>query len=393
MRIKKSILPSLTLCMFLVCLVGSLASVYGQSIGYFDEQPIVGCYTKEVWDSREIHYYAIKDRVILSGEVGDKFFVIQQKDQSVAGALTPLFIEDSRTTYRIKKYFGNFLSQKKSSAGESGECPVNITPSPSTCEQSSNIRRHSPPYSLCTLLKEVREWKEQRSSVVHLPGHELATLVTYDIIQDLPIFEGDIDITDLLQQEEPQQPARVEIFDDDVPSIHPVKPNRQPLAIDKKLKKLWPGGVIPYQNHSSITQSLQRNIQDAITHYQTFTNIRFVPYDEEIHDAYIQFRKVEEELGCQSGLGRPSKGRRKVFIGDLSSLGAEENDLTKFCLIHEIGHALGLNHEATRMDRDDFININWDQIKRGRKDQFKQRVTKQIDFGPYDCQSIMHYTA
>ena len=42
-------------------------------------------------------------------------------------------------------------------------------------------------------------------------------------------------------------------------------------------------------------------------------------------------------------------------------------------IYHEFGHALGLHHEFTRPDRDRYLNINWDNIPEGLKDQFEIR--------------------
>ena len=62
---------------------------------------------------------------------------------------------------------------------------------------------------------------------------------------------------------------------------------------------------------------------------------------------------------------------------------------------HEIGHAIGFWHEQSRPDRDKYITILRNNIKRGEESQFmKQQDTDyQVDYqgSEYDFESIMHY--
>ncbi|XP_064002831.1 meprin A subunit alpha isoform X1 [Pogoniulus pusillus] len=60
---------------------------------------------------------------------------------------------------------------------------------------------------------------------------------------------------------------------------------------------------------------------------------------------------------------------------------------------HEILHALGFYHEQSRMDRDDYVTIWWDEIIAGREHNFVKYEDSFItDLNtPYDYESVMHY--
>jgi hypothetical protein len=65
----------------------------------------------------------------------------------------------------------------------------------------------------------------------------------------------------------------------------------------------------------------------------------------------------------------------------------------KGSVIHEIGHAVGLGHEHTRADRNQFIVIDYSNIIEDYWPQYQQNTAKYNDSGPYDFASIMHYGA
>uniref|UniRef100_H2ZRW3 Metalloendopeptidase n=1 Tax=Latimeria chalumnae TaxID=7897 RepID=H2ZRW3_LATCH len=57
---------------------------------------------------------------------------------------------------------------------------------------------------------------------------------------------------------------------------------------------------------------------------------------------------------------------------------------------HEINHALGIEHEHIREDRDQYVTVMYENIKKATYDSFKPR--KSDTFGlAYDYLSVMHY--
>ncbi|KAI8770421.1 balbiani ring protein 3, partial [Biomphalaria glabrata] len=63
--------------------------------------------------------------------------------------------------------------------------------------------------------------------------------------------------------------------------------------------------------------------------------------------------------------------------------------------LHELGHAIGLIHEHQRPDRDEYINVDMDNVHYALHSNFQKEPEEHInDYGmPYDYSSIMHYNS
>lgn len=138
----------------------------------------------------------------------------------------------------------------------------------------------------------------------------------------------------------------------------------------------WPDGIIPYVIKDSF---LTPTVQAAINHWHANTPFRLVKKTE-AHKDYVSF---EARSGCWSRVGR-QKGMQVISLGGGCGIGSA---------IHEIGHTLGLWHEQSRSDRDQFIKIMWDNISPDAIHNFDKHVQDGQDLGAYDFGSIMHYPA
>ena len=86
-------------------------------------------------------------------------------------------------------------------------------------------------------------------------------------------------------------------------------------------------------------------------------------------------------------MGRRGGGAQEVHIAD--------DCLTLGNAVHEIGHAIGLWHEHSRPDRDNFITIHNENIPKDDYHNFdliKKSLFDQVPDVGYDIQSIMHYS-
>lgn len=122
-------------------------------------------------------------------------------------------------------------------------------------------------------------------------------------------------------------------------------------------------------------------IQLAIADYHRYTCIRFSKQTRKPSGPHIYFTTGS---GCSSPVGRRSTG---------NSIKLASGCWRKGTIIHEIGHSIGLFHEQSRPDRDEYVTIKFENvISRNIHNFNKMRSSSWNDLASgYDYDSVMHY--
>jgi len=87
---------------------------------------------------------------------------------------------------------------------------------------------------------------------------------------------------------------------------------------------------------------------------------------------------------CSSFVGRMDFGVTRI---QLAPEGCDNIGIAA----HELGHAIGLLHEQSRMDRDKYLSVLWENIRPGMEHNFAIDQTFEETMA-YDYLSIMHYS-
>ena len=115
---------------------------------------------------------------------------------------------------------------------------------------------------------------------------------------------------------------------------------------------------------------------------QQLTCLQFLPRKDE--SDYLTFRSREEDH-CASYVGRTG-GVQVVELGSGCNY--------QSTILHEICHALGMWHEQSRPDRDEYVQVMQDNVKNHQLHNFLKRNIFEVDSqgAPYDYASVMHYS-
>ena len=149
---------------------------------------------------------------------------------------------------------------------------------------------------------------------------------------------------------------------------------------------LWPKGDIPYELDSSLDDPIQKElIKRAVEHLNTVSGINFHPRKNS-EESYVLFKRGDQH--CYANVGF------RVGVSYVSlSPGCGEKEI-----YHELFHVLGFFHEQNRPDRDDHIEVLWENIDEENWTQFERfsvesypEALQDLNNLPFEFESIMLY--
>lgn len=248
---------------------------------------------------------------------------------------------------------------------------IAITTTPSTSDDDV--------YKASSVLR--RSWLESSSSLS--PFHQVS------LSGDSLAGEPDKSINRTRQPPRPQQLPPT-IIEEDIATDLEENLFRLKLRWDIFPAKRWINNTIYYRISSTYGRREVGLIESAIKSIQFLTCLQFKEWDGDPQLDYLHFMNSTERPGCWSYIGR--RGGEQI----LSLRPPDEKSCHCLCnlgrILHEVMHALGFYHEHTRPDRDKYILIREDNVRKGKLKNFQKKTfdTTSADFD-YDYNSIMHY--
>jgi len=120
----------------------------------------------------------------------------------------------------------------------------------------------------------------------------------------------------------------------------------------------WPNNTVIYRI-DNLTEAMRDRFNQAVQEWESKTAIRFKERTTE--NNYVTVSRTGDNCSC--GVATIGVFRNQGFI----KIGSQA---PVSIIVHEIGHTLGYLHEQNRADRDEYVNVLFENITPGAEDQF-----------------------
>lgn len=222
--------------------------------------------------------------------------------------------------------------------------------------------------------------KDVRTGYLSGPGF-VDEPVRYSVVNGIALFQGCIDMGPVDEVE-----ARAAEVRGQLSSLAPQADGRPPVPLEMKgigvptnSQFLWPNGVVPFVVDGGLPDP--GRVAQAVDHIHENTGIRFVARTTQAN--YVRFVRNPNVNFSSSPVGMRG-GEQIIRLSDGANMGV---------IVHECCHTLGILHEQSRCDRDQFVQIRYENITDGFEGNFDKFCPAQgfVDYFDYDYASLMHY--
>lgn len=135
----------------------------------------------------------------------------------------------------------------------------------------------------------------------------------------------------------------------------------------------WPAGKVPYVWDASVPANFRPAYLAALKEWELAANIQFSQRVAEPTYLTLKYDALAPFGGYDAG------------TRTLTNI-----TLSRANICHESGHALGLQHEHSRSDRNTYVTVHLAAISPAAQPKFALDPTLNL-FGTYDYESVMHY--
>ncbi|KAI5642540.1 astacin (Peptidase family m12A) domain-containing protein [Phthorimaea operculella] len=152
--------------------------------------------------------------------------------------------------------------------------------------------------------------------------------------------------------------------------------------------KRWPDNeLVYYIQREHFTSDQVQAIQDGIDDLAQASCVKFRPYRKGDRDAVVI---QGSRRGCFSNVGYQG-GYQVLNLNARHPTG--RGCFRHGTIVHELLHSLGFYHMQSSPDRDDYIDVKWENIHEPARHNFRKYNTFSVsDFGVgYDYDSVLHY--